>query len=109
MIFSADDELKPVYEYLKQKLSENKNISVAGLFDEFNVNNNSLIDRVINYNFPDEKVFNAYLNDTIKRVKRYALEQEREKIKQKMLSATTEDEQIEFLTKLQDITNKMKE
>lgn len=109
VIFSADDELKPVYEYLKQKLSENKNISVAGLFDEFNVNNNSLIDRVINYNFPDEKVFNAYLNDTIKRVKRYALEQEREKIKQKMLSATTEDEQIEFLTKLQDITNKMKE
>ncbi len=109
VIFSADDELKPVYEYLKQKLSENKNISVAGLFDEFNIDNNSLIDRVINYNFPDEKVFNAYLNDTIKRVKRYALEQEREKIKQKMLSATTEDEQIEFLTKLQDITNKMKE
>ena len=79
------------------------------MFDEFQISNNSLIDRVINYTFPDEKVFSTYLNDTIKRAKRYALEQEREKIKQKMLGATTEDEQLEFLTKLQDITKKLKE
>ena len=109
IIFNADDELKPLYEYLKEKLAENKNISISSLFDEFQISNNSLIDRVINYTFPDEKVFSTYLNDTIKRVKRYALEQEREKIKQKMLGATTEDDQLEFLTKLQDITKKLKE
>ena len=109
IIFNADDELKPLYEYLKEKLAENKNISISSLFDEFQISNNSLIDHVINYNFPDEKVFSTYLSDTIKRVKRYALEQEREKIKQKMLVATTEDEQLEFLTKLQDITKKLKE
>lgn len=109
VIFDAEDELKPLYQYLKAKLSENKNITIASLFDEFQISNDSLIDRVINYNFPEEKVFKNYLNDTIKRAKRYALEQEREKIKQKMLSASTEEEQIEYLTKLKEITNKMKE
>lgn len=108
-VFVADDELRQLYLYLKQKLSENKFVAVSSLFDEFQISNNSLIDRVINYNFPDDKVFANYLNDIIKRVKRYALSQEREKIKQRMLTASTEDEQIECLAKLKDLAEKMKE
>ena len=108
-IFTADDDLKKLYQYLKTKLTENKDVPVASLFDEFEINNNSLIDKVINYSFPEEDVFSLYLSDTIKRAKRYALEQEREKIKQKMLIAQTDSEQLEYLAKLQEITNKMKE
>ena len=108
-IFTADDDLKKLYQYLKAKLTENKDVPVASLFDEFEINNNSLIDKVINYSFPEEDVFALYLSDTIKRAKRYALEQEREKIKQKMLIAQTDSEQLEYLAKLQEITNKMKE
>lgn len=107
LIFNADDELKPLYLYIKQKLAENKNITISSLFDEFQINDNSLIDKVINYSFPDESVFSTYLADTIKRVKRYALEQEREKIKQKMLTATTEGEQLEFLIKLNELAKKI--
>ncbi len=107
VIFTADDDLRQLYTYLKQHMSQNKNVTISSLFDEFQINNNSLIDRVINYNFPDEAVFKTYLSDTIKRVKRYALEQERDKIKQKMLSATTEDEQIECLNKLKELAKKL--
>lgn len=107
LIFNADDELKPLYLYIKQKLAENKNITISSLFDEFQIDDNSLIDKVINYSFPDESVFSTYLADTIKRVKRYALEQEREKIKQKMLTATTEGEQLEFLIKLNELAKKI--
>lgn len=107
LIFNTDDELKPLYLYIKQKLAENKNITISSLFDEFQINDNSLIDKVINYSFPDESVFSTYLADTIKRVKRYALEQEREKIKQKMLTATTEGEQLEFLIKLNELAKKI--
>ena len=107
VIFNADDELKPLYTYIKQKLAENKNVTVSSLFDEFQVDDNSLIDKVINYSFPEEKVFNVYLTDTINRVKQYALKQEYEKIKQKMLTAATEGEQLEFLAKLNELSKKI--
>ena len=96
-----------MYTYIKQKLAENKNVTVSSLFDEFQVDDNSLIDKVINYSFPEEKVFNVYLTDTINRVKQYALKQEYEKIKQKMLTATTEGEQLEFLAKLNELSKKI--
>lgn len=107
VIFNADDGLKPLYTYIKQKLAENKNVTVSSLFDEFQVDDNSLIDKVINYSFPEEKVFNVYLTDTINRVKQYALKQEYEKIKQKMLTAATEGEQLEFLAKLNELSKKI--
>lgn len=106
-LFASNDELSKLYEFLIQKIKDNKDYNVSTLFDNFDINSNSLIDKVINYIFPAEDVFDSYLNDTIKRVKIYQLEQERDLIKNKMLNSSTDDEKYYCLNKLKEITDKI--
>lgn len=108
-LFTQEDELTELYNYLKTKIEENKDYTVSSLFDSFTIANNSLIDRVINYVFPEDGIFESVLKDTIFRVKRYELEQEQARIKEKMLTSTTDEERYEYLKKLQEIATKIKE
>ena len=78
-------------------------------FDNFEINANSLIDKVINYVFPKDEVFASYLSDTIKRVKIYELEKQRDEIKAKMLTSNSTQEQYVYLNELQEITKKINE
>ncbi|MBE5741532.1 MAG: DNA primase [Clostridiales bacterium] len=106
-LFVSDDELSKLYEFLKQKIEDNKDYNVSTLFDNFEIKANSLIDRVINYVFPGDEVFSSYLHDTIQRVKIYELECERDKVKNQMLNSETDDEKYFYLNKLKDITDKI--
>lgn len=103
-LFNGDDELTALYRFLVEKIEENKSYNVSTLFDNFDINANSLIDKVINYVFPNEDVFDNYLKDTIKRVHIYELENERDKIKELMLTSTTDAERYAYMDKLKDIT-----
>lgn len=107
VLFNQDDDLSRLYQYLKEKIAENKNYNVSSLFDSFEIKANSLIDKVINYTFPKEEVFDAYLSDTIKRIKVYELEKMRDEIKRKMLNATTDQEKYDALNQLTEITNRI--
>ena len=107
VLFNQDDDLSKLYSYLKEKIEENKNYNVSSLFDNFEIKANSLIDKVINYTFPKEEVFETYLSDTIKRIKIYELEKLRDQIKTKMLNATTDEEKYEALNQLTEITNRI--
>ena len=107
VLFNQDDDLSKLYSYLKEKIEENKNYNVSSLFDNFEIKANSLIDKVINYTFPKEEVFEMYLSDTIKRIKIYELERLRDQIKNKMLNATTDQEKYEALNQLTEITNQI--
>ncbi len=100
-LFITQDELKELYEFLSSKLENNKDYNVSTLFDSFEVKANSLIDRVINYNFPEN--FKEYLEDTIKRVRVYELENEKNHLKLLMNSATTIDDQFMYLGKIQEL------
>ena len=93
---------------MSTKIIENANYNVSTLFDNFEINSASLIDKVINYVFPEDAVFNNYLNDTIKRVKIYQLEQERDKVKEKMLKSTSIEEQYAYVEQLKQIDQKIK-
>ncbi len=106
-LFNGTDELCELYRFLKEKISSGKNYNVSTLFDNFEIVNNSLIDRVINYKFPEDNVYAKFLADTIKRVKLYELERERTKIQAELKSAKTNDEQNEILKRLQEITAKI--
>ncbi len=106
-LFVVEDELKQLFEFLKQKIEDNKDYNVSTLFDSFEIKANSLIDKVINYTFPQDGVFETYLKDTIKRIKIYELEKERDIIKNKMLNSATDEERYENLSKLQEITSKI--
>ena len=100
-LFLSQDELKELYEFLNQKIENNKDYNVSTLFDSFEIKANSLIDKVINYTFPEN--FEEYLRDTIKTVKRHELEKEKEHLKHLMNSATSTDEQFTYLAKIQEI------
>jgi hypothetical protein len=97
------DELSKLYRFLSNKIKENANYNVSTLFDNFEIDANSLIDKVINYSFPEEQVFDNYLKDTIKRVKIYQLEQERDKVKDYMLKSSSTEEQYAYVEKLKEI------
>ena len=100
-LFLSQDELKDLYEFLRAKIEDNKDYNVSTLFDSFDIKANSLIDQVINYNFPEN--FQEFLTDTIKKVRINEFETERERLKQLMSGAKTIDEQFEYLAKIQEI------
>ena len=106
-LFTSNDELSELYRFLSEKIKENKNYNVSTLFDNFEIKANSLIDKVINYVFPDDKVFDTYLNETIKRVKIYELENKRDEIKSLMLKAQTDEQRYDYMSKLKEITEKI--
>ena len=107
-LFSDDDELSKLYEFLANKIKENKNYNVSSLFDNFEISADSLIDKVINYSFPADDVFKNYLKDTIKRVKIHQLEQERDKVKAMMLTSSTLEEQYAHVNRLKEIDSLIK-
>ena len=106
-LFTSNDELSELYRFLVAKLEENKDFNVSTLFDNFEINNNSLIDRVINYQFPSEDVYPTFLSDTIKRVRLLELEREYKQVKQALSTADTDEKRLEYLTKLQEIGKKI--
>ncbi len=106
-LFDSDDELSSLYAFLKEKIDNNFDYNVSMLFDNFDIEDKSLIDQVINYEFPPEDVYNQYLEDTIKRVKIYELSKSLDELKTKMKNSKTVDEQISYLPKIKEIQEKI--
>ena len=104
-LFTSNDELSELYRFLVSKIENNKDYNVSTLFDNFDITANSLIDRVINYPFPADDVYETYLQDTIKRVKKYELEKERDMLKSLLLNSATDEERYSCLNKLKEIEN----
>ncbi len=104
-LFLTQDELKELYEFLRTKIEDNKDYNVSTLFDSFEIKADSLIDKVINYNFPEN--YQEFLSDTIKKVRINELEAEKGRLKQLMNSSKTIDEQFEYLAKIQEIDKHM--
>lgn len=100
-LFLTQDELKELYEFLRSKIEDNKDYNVSTLFDSFDIKANSLIDKVINYNFPSN--YQEFLADTIRKVRINEFESEKERLKQLMNNARSIDEQFEYLAKIQEI------
>ena len=106
-IFSTDDELSELYRFLRQKVEEKTDFNISTLFDNFEINDKSMIDRVINYNFPDDAVFETMIADTIKRVKLYVLQEEKEKYRDLLINSKTDDERLNYLVKIKELTDKI--
>lgn len=106
-LFDSDDELSTLYEFLKDKINTNSDYNVSMLFDNFEIKDKSLIDRVINYNFPSEEVYNLYLKDTIKRVKQYEMEKSLSELKSKMLNSKTDEERNSCLQEMKELQEKI--
>jgi len=108
-LFTANDELSELYKFLVSKIENNKDYNVSTLFDNFEISASSLIDKVINYNFPSEEIFPTYIKETINRVKIYELNCKKEEIKAKMLNSNSTEEQLVYLKEMQEIEKQIKE
>ncbi len=106
-LFSEKDELSELYSFLKEKTTNGQNYNASTLFDNFDIDKNSLIDRVINYDFPTDDVYPVFLSETIARVRLYSLQKERNRIQKELDSAKTDQEIVDGLKKLQEITERI--
>ena len=102
-IFEAQDEYKQVYTYILDKLSNNQDINISTIYSYFDIEKDSVWDKVINYQFPDDEVFNNYLNDCILRLKINKLQTKRQSIKSKLAIVSNFDEKYEYLNELKII------
>lgn len=103
-LFSGDDELSELYKFLVQKKNANEDVTVSSLFDNFDISKNSLIDRVINYVFPETDVYNQLLSDTIKRVNQLKIDDELKELKAKLSNVKSNEELTETLKRMQELT-----
>ncbi len=106
-VFNSNDELSELYKFLMEKITNNKDYNVSTLFDNFKIEPNSPIDRVINYNFPADEMLNSIIKDAIKRLKIYELENEKTIVTNQMLSASTDEERYNCLNKIKELTDKI--
>ena len=103
-LFTGNDELSELYEFLVQKKNANEDVTVSSLFDNFDISKNSLIDRVINYVFPETDVYNQLLSDTIKRVNQLKIDDELKELKAKLSNVKSNEELTETLKRMQELT-----
>lgn len=103
-LFSSNDELSELYKFLVQKKNANEDVTVSSLFDNFDISKNSLIDRVINYVFPETDVYNQLLSDTIKRVNQLKIDDELKELKAKLSDVKSNEELTETLKRMQELT-----
>ena len=103
-LFNSNDELSELYKFLVQKKNENEEVTVSSLFDNFEISKNSLIDKVINYVFPETDVYKQLLSDTIKRVKLLNLNNELKELKSKLSKVQSSEELTETLKRMQELT-----
>jgi len=106
-LFTADDELSKLYRFLVEKIQNNAEYNASTLFDSFEISSNSLIDRVINYVFPSDDVYETFLRDTIKRVKLLELQSEYKKVQEQLRNSLTDNEKYLNLAKLKELTDKI--
>ena len=82
---------------------ENKDFNPSTLFDNFDIDKNSLIDKVVNYVFPSEDVYKDFLRDTIKTVKLYELNRQRDAMLKQITALDSVDARIELMRRIKII------
>lgn len=98
-LFTGEDELSQLYKFVKSK----GDVTASCLFDNFEVTKDSLIDKVINYQFPPDDVFKVMLNDAVRRVKVHLLEQEKARCQSALIIAGTDEERLKYLKRIQEL------
>ena len=102
-IFESQDEYRKVYDYLIDKLQNNQDINISTIYATFDIEPDSVWDKVINYSFPQDDVLNEYINDSVTRLRINKLKTKKQLLKSKMSESKNVDEKYEYLSNIQDI------
>lgn len=105
--FQNENILKNLYEFLKQKAVENKKIIISQLFDYFEIKSGSPIDKIINYEMPEDP--QEYYKDCYYQLKIENLQKKSKEIEKSIENMIDINEiNLAILTKL-DIDKKISE
>ncbi len=99
-IFNENDEYSEIFNYILNKLDNNQDINISTIYSTFDIEKEGLWDRIINYQFPKDEVFDAYFKDCVKRLKISKLNNQKQALKTKMTSVESFDEKYEYLNQM---------
>lgn len=106
-IFETNNEYKQVYDYILNKVSNNQDINISTIYACFDIEKDSVWDKVINYSFPNEDVFEDYLVDCVYRLRLNKLQIKKQQIKSKIATTANFDEKYEYLNQMKQLDNQI--
>ena len=106
-LFEVQDEYKQVYDYILDKLSNNQDINISTIYSCFDIEKDSVWDKVINYQFPHDEVFEYYLNDSVTRLRISKLNNQKQVIKSRLSNVVNLDEKFALLGQMKNIDDQI--
>ncbi len=100
-LFDEKDEYGQVFAYILDKISNNQDINISTIYSSFDIEKDSVWDKVINYNFPDEQVFYKYLRDCEYRLRINKFTKAKQQLKSKLSLSMNLDEKYDCLARLE--------
>ncbi len=98
-LFILEDEYKQVYDYIVN----NKDINISTIYSCFDIDKDSVWDKVINYTFPNDEVFATYLQESVTRLRINALKNKKQSLKTKIMACNNCDQKYEYLAQMQQL------
>jgi len=102
-LFQEEDEFKEVFDYLLTAYKDKRVVNISSLYTIYSITPNSVWDKVINFNFPDDEVFEVFLQDSTKRLRVNLLKQRKEQYKLMLKNIASIDEMYAYMAKIKEI------
>ena len=106
-LFQDDDKFKVVYSYITDKFGNNEDINISTIYSCFDVERDCVWDKVINYTFPNDEVFQTYFNESVARLRIGALQNKKQQLKAKISQVNNLDEKYEYLSQMKQLDNQI--
>ena len=94
---------KDIYEYLIDKINQNQDINISTIYSCFDIEKDSVWDKVINYKFPADDVFNDYLQDCVLRLRISKLRIKQQSLKASLTSVNDFEQKYQILAEMKNI------
>ena len=107
-LFESKDEFNEIYNFILEKVNSAQNINISTLYSTFNITPNSVWDKIINYNFPEESVFNDYFYDSVKRLRISSLKAKKDEYKAQLNHINSLDQMYYIVGKIKEVDDMIK-
>ena len=89
------------------KFNNNQDINISTIYSCFDIEKDSVWDKVINYNFPSDDVFKDYIEDSAIRLRISKLRTQKQLLKVKVGQTENFDEKYNYLSEMKNIDDQI--
>lgn len=107
-LFENNDEFSEIYNFILEKIKSEQNINISTLYSSFNITPNSVWDKIINYNFPEDVVFKDYFYESVKRLRITSLKTKKEDLKLQLNHISSLDQMYYIVGKIKEVDDMIK-